>query len=102
MRDTKADKKAPPYQNRRGCKCLAKTLERNLASDLPVSWKLLTDRLPKRPISQVGIHKQIGMIKQIVELKPQLEIDPLSDPCVLVRGQIRLGETWLPEQIVQR
>jgi len=76
---------------------LAKTLERNLASDLPVSWKLLTDRLPKRPISQVGIHKQIGMIKQIVELKPQLEIDPLSDPCVLVGGQIRLGETWLPE-----
>jgi hypothetical protein len=76
---------------------MAKQLERDLAPDLPVSWKLLADRPSKRPIRLVWIHKQIWVIKQIEELKPHFEIHPLGYVRVLVRSEIRFGEAWLPE-----
>jgi hypothetical protein len=77
--------------------CVAKSLERDLAPDLPVSWKLLADGSSKRPIRQVWIHKQIWVIEKIEELKPHFEIHPLRYAGVLVSGEIRFGETRLPE-----
>jgi hypothetical protein len=76
---------------------MAKQLKRDLAPDLPVSWKLLADGSSKRPIRQVWIHKQIWVIEKIEELKPHFEIHPLRDVGVLVSGEIRFGEAWLPE-----
>ena len=80
-----------------GCRRPAKSLERDLAPDLPVSRKLLADGSSKRPIRQVWIHKQIWVIEQIEKLKPHFEIHPLCYVGVLVSGEIRLSETWLPE-----
>jgi hypothetical protein len=97
MRDTQAGKKRLVAVKRRNCKCLAKSLERDFGPDLPVSRELLADGSSKRPIRQVGIHKQIWMIKEIEKLKPHFEIDPLSYVGILVSGEIRLSEAWLPE-----
>lgn len=97
MRDKRVGKKGPIAWEAPGLEVLATSLERNLGSDLPVSWKLLADCFSKRTIRLVWIHKQIWVIEEIEKLKPHLEIHPLRYAGVFVSSEIRLGKARLPE-----
>ena len=48
-------------------------------------------------MSEVGINEKIRMVEKVEEFKPQLQVPSLGYVRVLISGDVRLREAWLPE-----
>ena len=72
-------------------------LEGDLSSNLPIPWKLLTDRPPERSVSEIRINKEIWMIEEVEKFKPELQVQPFRYVSVFICGEVSFNEGRLPK-----
>ena len=76
-------------------------LKNDIGANLQKSRSVLTGCPPEVSVRKVGVDVvQVGTVEEVIKLEPKLQLNPLSDGCILQHGGVPLGKARPTELVI--